>query len=199
MRGKIKTWDKCIICGKPYKSDGRRFINCPIHKTSPRSYYIFLYHNKNKYRISRNHDGHVLSSWREADRLLNAIRNEIDSGIFDIRDYLPKEKEKFKISKLLDKWIEFKESQDLSPSHLKEVKRYIIKYYQPVLGNLNARDIRTHHIEDFLAELPKHLSIKTKKNIMTMLRNLCYWLFRRETILRMPQFPVLSPPEPIIK
>ncbi len=39
---------------------------------------------------------------------------------------------------------------------------------------------------------------KSKKNIMTMLKNFCYYLLRREILARMPYFHVLSPPEPPI-
>jgi hypothetical protein len=40
---------------------------------------------------------------------------------------------------------------------------------------------------------------KTKKNIMDMLKNFCLWLYRPEIIARIPFFPVISPPEPVIK
>jgi integrase len=71
-------------------------------------------------------------------------------------------------------------------------------YFLPAFGEMDCRDIRTHHIEDFLNTLPS-LSSKTKKNIMIMLKNFCNWLFKRDNLLRMPQFPVISVPEKPIK
>ncbi len=87
----------------------------------------------------------------------------------------------------------------MAPSHIKTVKVYIKNYYLPFFGSYNAKEIRTFHVEDFLSQLPKHLAIKSKKNIMTMFKNFCNWMYKREVILRKPQFPALYPPEPVIE
>ena len=199
MKGKVRTREQCPQCRHKYKFVEEIDIYCPSCNTRPKTFFIVFYWDSIKHRISRDTDGHILDSYRRAHRLLEKIRKDIDDNIFSLSDYLPKQIEQFRGNNQLNKWYNFKISQDLSPGHLKKVKEYIEKYYRPFLGNLNCKQIRTHHIEDFLAKLSQNLSTKTKKNLMTMLKNFCNWLFRREILLRTPQFPVLSPAEPPIE
>ncbi len=190
MKGKVKTREKCPKCGNSFLSIPERDIFCPDCNTHPQTFFIFLYHQKNKYRISRDTDGKILDSYKRAHRLLENIRKDIDDGIFLINDYLPKEVQQYRGHILLDKWIHTK--KDLSPKHKKEVERLTGTYYLPFLKAMDCRYIRTHHIEDFYLSLPDTLSSKTKKNIIIMLKNFCNWLFRTEILLRMPQFPSID-------
>jgi len=199
MAGKVRTREKCGKCSGAFKIIEEADIFCPVCNTRPETFFIWLYWQGTKYRLSRDREGHILDSYRRAHRLLENIRTDIDLKIFSPLDYIPKELEQFRGHRLLSKWIEGKESQDLAPTHLKSTKGMIEKHFKPAFGELDCRDIRTHHIEDFLNGLPKTLSLKTKKNILIMLKNFCYWMFRRENLLRMPQFPVVSPPEKPIK
>jgi integrase len=197
MKGRVRTREKCPQCNKPFKIIEEMDIYCPACHTRPKTFFIFLYWDRKKFRISRDKDGHLLDSYKRAHRLLESIRKNIDDKIFSITDYLPGEIEQFRGNKLSNKWYDAKLSQNLSPGHLKKVKQYIEKYFSPFFNNLDCRQLRTYHIEDFLTQLPDY-STKTKKNIMIMLKNFCNWLFKRETLLRMPQFPTLSPSEPPI-
>jgi integrase len=199
MQGKVRTRERCPQCGQKFKVVEETDIYCPPCNTRPKTFFIVFYWDGLKQRISRDTDGHILDSYRRAHRLLERIRKDIDDKGLSLSDYLPKEIDRFRAEKLLYTWIAYKISQDLSPLHLKKVKEYTEKYYKPYFNNQDCRQIRTHHIEDFLTQLPEHFSTKTKKNIMTMLKNFCNWLFRREILLRMPQFPVLSPAEPPIE
>lgn len=121
MRGKVKTREKCSKCGNKFRILHGIGILCPECKTRPKTYFIFLYHKKNKYRISRDIDGHILDSYKRADNLLDTIRKDIKDGIFSVSDYLPSEQEQFRIKNLLNKWLETK--KDFSPSHVKEIKK----------------------------------------------------------------------------
>jgi len=199
MAGKVRTREKCGKCGGAFKVAEEADIYCPVCNTRPETFFIWLYWQGTKYRISRDREEHILDSYRRAHRLLENIRTDIDSKIFSPFDYIPKEMEQFRGHRLLEKWLQGKEAQGLAPTHLKSTRAMIEKYFKPAFGQLDCRDIRTHHIEDFLNGLPKTLSLKTKKNILIMLKNFCYWMFRRENLLRMPQFPVVSPPEQPIK
>jgi integrase len=199
MKGKVRTRDKCPQCRHKFKVVEETDIYCPSCNTRPKTFFIVFYWDRVKHRIARDTDGHILDSYRRAHRLLEKIRKDIDDKIFSLSDYLPQEIEEFRGINQFTKWVAFKESQDLSPGHLKKVKEYIAKYYKPFFGNVNCKQMRTHHIEDFLSQLPTHLSTKTKFNIMTMLKNFCCWLFRREVLLRTPQFPLLSPADPPIE
>jgi integrase len=83
----------------------------------------------------------------------------------------------------------------MSPTHIKEVKRYAETYYKPFFKDLSAKQIRTHHIEDFYLQLPDHLSEKTKWNIMVMLKNFTIWLIDMEVLSRRPKFRKITLPE----
>ena len=198
MAGKIRTREKCPTCGKPFVIREEEYIHCPLCHTRPKTYYIFLYWDRGKYRIARDPDGNILDSYKRAHRLLESMRRDIDNNIFRISNYIAKEIEGFRGSNLLKAWMKVKKSQDLSPLHLKKVQEYIDRYILPFFEKIDCRTINSNHIENFLLKLPEHLSIKTKKNIMTMLKNFCYYLLRREIISRMPFFHVLSPAQPPI-
>jgi hypothetical protein len=153
----------------------------------PKAFYIWLYWQGKKHRFSRDREGHILDTFKRARRLAENIRADIDNKTFSPSDYIPQEIEQFKGHNLFEKWIEGKVSQGLSPTHLKGTRAMIKMYFLPAFGTIDARDIRTHHVEDFLNNLPQSLSLKTKKNILLMLKNFCSWL-SNDQLLRMPQF-----------
>jgi integrase len=198
MAGKIRTREKCPQCGKPFKIIEEIDIHCPTCNTRPKTFYIFLYHNKGKYRISRDIDNHILDSFRRAHRLLESIRKDIDNNIFRISNFLVKEIEEFRGHKLLQQWLKVKKEKDLSPLHLRNIQGYMDKYYLPFFEKIDCRKINSDHVERFFLGLPHKLGLKTKQNIMMMLKNFCYYLLRREIVARMPYFESLSPPQPPI-
>lgn len=198
MSGKIRTREKCSICKQPFYIKEEEDIICRTCGTRPKTFYIFLYHHGDQ-RISRDLDGYILDSYKRAHRLLENIRKAIDDGTFNISNYLPKEIEQFKGHKMLPKWQEAKTHKGLSQWHIRKINEYVKNYYLPYFREKDTRRIAKFHIEDFLAGLPGHLSLKTKKNIMDMLRNFCRWLYQMEILAKAPVFPVISPPEPPIK
>jgi integrase len=199
MKGRVRTRERCDKCGSAFKVIEEVDIFCPTCNTRPKTYLIKLYWKGGKYRFSRDRQGHILDSFRRAHRLVENIRTDIDNKIFSPSDYNLKEIEQFNGHRLFEKWIEGKESQGMAPTHLKSTRAMIKMYFLPAFGNFDMQDIRTHHIEEFFNNLPKSLSLKTKKNIITKLKNFCYWLFKRDQLLRMPQFPVISVPEKPIR
>lgn len=198
MQGKVRTREKCPNCCNPFKIIEETDISCPKCNTRPKTFFIFLYHYKGKYRISRDPDGHILDSYRRAHRLLESIRREIDGNTFKLSNYIPKEIEEFRGHKLLESWLRLKKEKDLSPLHIRNIQQHIEKYYLPLLREIDCRKINSDLIERFFLSLPSHLGLKTKQNIMMMLKNFCYYLLRREIIPRMPYFESLSPPQPPI-
>jgi integrase len=198
MSGKIRTREKCDQCGKPFKIIEEEVIYCPNCNTRPKTFYIFLYWN-GKHRIARDLDGYILDSYKRAHRLLENIRKSIDDGTFNISNYLPKEIEQFKGYKMLPKWQDLKLNKGLSQWHIRKINEYVKNYYIPYFQDKDTRRITKYHIEDFLSGLPGHLSLKTKKNIMDMLRNFCRWLYQMEILAKVPVFPVITPLEQPIK
>jgi len=199
MSGKIRTREKCSICKRSFHIKEEEDIFCPACGTRPKTFFIFLYHQQGKHRISRDSDGYVLDSYKRAHRLLENIRKAIDDGTFNISNYLPKEIEQFKGYKMLPKWQESKNHKGLSQWHIRKINEYVRNYYLPYFRDKDTRRISKFHVEDFLACLPGKLSLKTKKNIMDMLRNFCRWLYQMEILVKLPVFPTITPPEPPIK
>jgi integrase len=196
MSGKIRTREKCPRCGGAFKIVEEVDIFCPECGTKPESFFIRLYWQGKENRISQDRDGHKLDSFKRAHRFVERIRSEIDARTFSIADYQPKEIEQFRAHSLLPKWYASKISLNRAPTHLREVKRLVEKLFIPFFKNLDCRDIRTFHIEDFFNTLSG--SDKTKKNYMIMLKNFCHWLNDRDILLRLPKFPDISPAQPVI-
>ena len=223
MKGSIRTRERCPKCSgafqevlerkgnKPYMA-----MKCPGCSTTPRSFYIFIYLEKDicpnpkerKQRITKDQDGHYLRSYEEANRLLEAIRKAIDDGTFNISDFLSKDLETFKGKYLFPQWLATK--SDKAPTHTRVIGYYIKDYFLPYFGEKNLKRLNDSHIEDFYYKwLPARqielersiISEKTKKNIMTMLANFCRWLERRKPriINAVPYFPEIHPPDPEIK
>jgi len=196
MAGKVRTREKCGKCGGAFKIVEEVDILCPQCGTKPESFFIRLYWLGKERRIAKDRDNHPLDSFKRAHRLLEKIRSDIDGRTFDITDYLPKEIDQFRGHVLLPKWYASKVSLNRAPSHLREVKRHVDKLFVPFFKDLDCRDIRTFHIEDFFNTLTG--GDKTKKNVMIMLKNFCHWLQDRDILLRLPKFPEISPALPAI-
>ncbi len=58
------------------------------------------------------------------------------------------------------------------------------------LKNMNVKDIRYGHLEDFIKTIT--LSDKSKHNIISTLHSLFVWLKKRQEISIMPEFPTVS-------
>lgn len=175
---------------------------CPECTQIAKAYYIFLYHQGEKYRIGRDQDGHVLDTFKRAEILLHAIRKDIDKNTFSISNYLPKEIEQFRGKALLEKWQKVKEgeeSEGLSGWYITKIKEYIKNHYMPFFQDKLMRDLQFADIEDFKTQLPEHLSPKTKKNILDTLKTFTKWLCKRNVIAKVPEFPAISVEEKPIK
>lgn len=200
MRGTITTYQRCPKCKGTFQYvDEKLGFICSSCLTRPTRYRITICEQGNTYRISKDIRGRILDSYERAYELLTKMRSAIDEGIFSIHDYILKEIEQFHGKNLIPKWLQMKVQQNLSPLHLHEVNKCINRFLMPFFENIDCRDIRTYHIEDFFMKLPSHWSDKTKKNVMTNLHSFVTWLFRREILARIPSFPVISPAEPPIK
>ncbi len=221
MKGSICTSERCPSCEKNFKKilvdyAGRKETElvCPSCLTRPQKYFIRIYlpkdiegdPNRRNLRVYSNSDGHALRSYTDAKRLLDQMRREFDEGTFLRQHYQAGEVEAYRGKALFPKWLATK--RDLSPTHLREVKRYIHRYYLPFFGDLNLQRLNAGHIADFFYAFPERqkelgnspLSLRSQKNIMVMLKNFCRWLRdEREIITRIPKFPIISPPKPSIK
>lgn len=200
MTGRIRTKEACPRCGGKFQGEP---LSCPECRTTPTRYFVHFSWHSQPIKLYSGKDGHPLDSWERAYRLLTAMRNEVDLGKFDPKDYSPKEISVLRFGKYVEAWIERRsreqERRHISKSYLKGIRRYAASYFMPFFGTKSIRDLRTADIEDFRDWLPVHLSAKTVSNIMRVLHKLFQDALRRRDTLIMPEFPKIEVGEALIK
>lgn len=82
MKGKIRTQEKCVVCGGKYADNGKS-MSCPNCKTRAEKVYLDVHWKGRRYRIFRDRSGDRLDSYQKALRLLERIRGEIDDRSLD--------------------------------------------------------------------------------------------------------------------
>ena len=209
MKGKVRSHE--VRCPEGHgalvteRKEGEDIaIRCTVCNYRPKTFFVDLYY-QGRHRISRGRDGDVLSSFRQAHRLLENIRSDMDAHTFALSNYIQSEIDQFRGKNMLPKWINTKGS--IAPTTMREYERYVRLYFTPFFGALDLRSLKSGTVEDFLQWIPerqkqlgyKNLAEKTVKNIATTLRNFCTWLYRREVISRIPDFPVFNLAEPVIQ
>ena len=65
-----------------------------------------------------------------------------------------------------------------------------VRYAQAHFENMNVKDIRYGHLEDFIKSIT--LSDKSRHNIISTLHSLFVWLKKRQEIRVLPEFPTVS-------
>lgn len=200
MLGAVRTKEKCLKCQGAFTGEP---LQCPNCLTHPRRFFVDFPWNGQRIKLYTGKDGHPLDSWERAYRMLTAMRNEIDLGKFDAKDYAPREIRNLRFETYVLSWIERRtrerERRHISKSYLKSIKEYARNYYIPFFGKTSIRDIREAHIEDLRDQLPDHLSAKTVYNILGVLHKLLQDAYRRRDILILPEFPRVQVGEAVIR
>jgi len=131
---------------------------------------------------------------------LAQIQAEIENGFFDEAFYAKKRKSVHSFEVYAQEWLanceRRLERKELSPTYMREVRRYVNNYFIPSLGSMNILDIRGRHLKTFYLGLG-NLSQKTLYNIMAVLKKLFRDAHEEEVIQAVPNFPTVgSIPEP---
>jgi integrase len=178
MLGGIYTNQKCPICGKPLKDNGKSGVQCPDHPQQ-RATRLFV-KIKGVWRRFKNYD--------EAHRFLTGLRYKIDEGSFDARDY--KQDNPLGFVTLATQWLAIKK-QIVRPKSYNNLNNYISRAIDH-FGEKNIKEVGYADLEDFL--LSQKVSDKTKANMKSCLSNFWMWLRKRKiiTIQQMPEFPEIS-------
>jgi len=195
MTGAVRTMEKCPVCKGKFQGEPLR---CPECKTAPRRYYLDLWWKGERHRIFTGRDNYALDSWERASRLLTAIRESIDRGAFDPRDFVRKEIAHLQFHNYVQDWLERRSREGLARSYLKDLRGAVKNHFIPFFGKKNMRDIRAGDIEDFKAWLPP-LNPKTVHNLLGMLHKIFKDAYRRRDILNLPDFPTVKLKEPVTK
>ena len=201
MKGGIYTVEKCPVCGQKFEKMPNG-LSCPEHLTTPHRYFIQIYSRELKKYIQVYSDsrGNPFSSFEMTERILTRMRSEIDSGSFDPSRYVSQKLKPLRFSNWSSNWLQKArvrtEKGLLSPSYLKELRRYIL-IYQDFFKDVDIRDVNSKMINEFYLSLRG--SPKTVKNVLASLRKMLSDAVAWEDIARVPIFPKIEVPEPEFK
>ena len=201
MKGGIYTKEHCPICGRLYRHLANGII-CIEHQTRPRKVFISIYSKQTKKaeEIYSNSRGEAFGSYQEAERLLSIIRGEIDAhGDFDVTKYISAKVKPLKFVNWVREWLSRKELETekglKSPSYLKTVRVYVVKY-AAFFKETDIREIGTKSVNDFYLSL--HGSPHYIKNILDCLRKMMHDALDWGDIYQVLKFPKIYVPEPTI-
>jgi integrase len=170
-------------------------------RQSRKNFYVDLHHNGQRIRIFSDREGNPLFSERQAERLLEKIRSEIDYNDFDVKNYIQKEIKALRLDNYALAWVNRQrlrlEAGEISHGYFRELKATVKNHLIPHLGTRDIRHINKGHLDDFLVNL--QVSAKSKKNILGILRAMFTDAIDREDIAKAPKFPKVEVADPQIK
>ena len=168
-----------------------------FYQRAPNRYLVYLSWKGKKYWRSHYDHRFKLINADLARRLTESINNDIDTKGkgFDPRQWF--ESKGFAFRAYADQWLKDYQA-GYAPSVRRDVGR-MVAGAQTYFEGMDIRAIRSGNIEDFLKQLPAHLSPKTRKNYLITLHKIFSDALRREDILRIPAFPRIMVPEPETK
>ena len=165
------------------------------------NFYIDLHWKGERIRLFSDKEGSPLYSERQANRLLERIRSEIDAGEFNPKNYIQRELKALRLGNYVTAWLRRQEGRlqvgEISYGYFREMRSVVRNYLIPHLGNKDIRTLTKGNLNDFLLELT--VGAKTKKNIMGMLRAIYTDAMDREDIARVPSFPKVKTADPQVR
>jgi|TARA_B100001964_G_scaffold96600_1_gene108173 integrase len=112
---------------------------------------------------------------------LHSIRKEVSSGTFNIDKYRKQNVKEWKFENRFAQYLEKacnRRGRPWSPSYRQKVKEHYAAYFEEYFIGVDMRAISDSLIQDFFhLKIPRHLSLKTKANIMGTLKAF-YFSFR---------------------
>ncbi|MGO9572074.1 MAG: tyrosine-type recombinase/integrase [Desulfomonilaceae bacterium] len=124
---------------------------------------------------------------------LSQIQGEIENDTFDADFYSKKRKSIQSFSVYAEEWLAHCEillsRGELSPSYLKELRRFANKVFIPFFGNQNMREIKGQHLKAFYGSLGKKAP-KTIFNVMGALHKIFADAVDEQVIEALPKFPI---------
>jgi integrase len=175
MKGGIYSDERCPICGGIFRDNGNS-LSCMNHPKCKAANHKVIFG-----KITKR-----FKSYLEAARFLTGLRFKTDENTFDDRDY--RKNNPLGFSNLSSKWLQYRKNE-VRPGSYKNLVSHI-RYAQGHFEEMNVKEIRYGHIEDFLKTLT--LSDKSKHNIISTLHSMFVWLKKRQEIRVMPEFPSVS-------
>lgn len=194
MKGKIRTKENCPKCGGQFSETppGLICLKCQI---TPKRFFIDFYH-EGRVKIYSDKQGNIIDSFQRANRILEAIRYEVDNHKFDPKLYSKKDLREYQFDVRINEWIKEKENNKrLEKEYVKKLRMYKDRYYIPYFKKKDIREIRYSDSKNFVSQLPSELKPKTIKNICDGLRNFYNEMCNDEYITAAPKTPTIEVPE----
>jgi integrase len=176
-------------------------LRCRKCKTVARRYSLDLWWKGERHRIFTRRENYSLDSWDRAYRLLTTIREIIDRGQFDPRDFVRKEIKHLVFGNYGLTWLGRRqqecERQQLAKSYFKQLKGAMHNYFIPFFKGKNLRDIQAGDLIDFRDWLHQSLSSRTVSNLFGMLHKFFRDAHLLRNILHLPAFPQFKKKDPV--
>ncbi|OPY74735.1 MAG: site-specific tyrosine recombinase XerC [Syntrophorhabdus sp. PtaU1.Bin058] len=156
-----------------------------IWKGKPYRYYLF---RDNKQRL-------LPYSNAQAIIILREINSKIDSGTFDPEYYLTKAMQDRLFENAYEAWIDKKlklvRKEERAPETVRCYESYARNYLIPFFEGVDVGQITEGTLEDFLDDLPEHLSQKYRKNIVKCLEAFLRWCVKKRFAQALPEIPAV--------
>lgn len=145
-----------------------------------------------------------LASEVDAARVLGHIQGELARGasIEEIlAQYLPANAKPYRVTSKIEAWLAGKhdevEAGDLSPTYLRELRRYAhADGHFSWWAEQNIFEITTAAVDDWNRWLRKRgISAKTRRNVIGAFRSMLGWLKRRGELRELPEMPTVTTDE----
>lgn len=185
---------------KPHPSD-INFSMIGKVRRSRDNFLIDLHWKGERIRLCSDRDGNPFYSERQANRILERVNSEIDSGEFNPKNYVRRELKALRLDTYATAWLGRQrlrlEAGEISHGYFREIRATVNNHLIPHLGTRDIRSMNKGHLDDFLVKL--QVSSKSKKNILGVLRSIFTDAVDREDITRAPKFPRVTVADPVVK
>lgn len=172
MVGGIYSRQRCPICGHLLNHKIKDGLVCPNHQHIRATRFFIKF--KKTYKNFKH--------FNEAERYLTGLQFKTDEGTYDPRDY--RRDNPLGFTNMSNKFL-----ASLKPKTAENCKAHI-DHAQVIFFNRNVKEILYGDFEDFINSLI--VKDKTKNNIISTIKQFYKWMFKRQDIKSMPEFPEIK-------
>jgi len=193
---KIRTWQKCPKCQGRFQDTGNQ-LACPTCCTIPKKFYLEWWYKGERFSLSS------FNSYVDAQRKAVTIETEIYNHTFRAEQYLHSREQvsrKYRFMQVYDDWLRGRkrevERNVIAPSYYAKLES-CRKDFKGFFGTTDIRTVIKYDIDKFRNSLPVHLSPKTVKNKIMVLRKFLQDMCDAELIAEVPTFDRIQVQQPV--
>lgn len=150
-----------------------------------------IYWKGKYYEYRRDEQGYVFTYEKARDKLID-INKAIRSHTFNPRDFSDEQIRERRFENMMEKWLtqkaEEEQGNELAPTTLKGYRSNDRNYFGYFTG-WDVREIGFEQLEAFKDQLPRTLSLKTRRNVLNTMHAFFGWLRKKGTIAVIPVWP----------